>query len=302
MEMKPAMVAIAAFIVITVIAAVLMPVLGDATKTNDTLVNNGYYRMSELDLDETHTISWTYEAPTTLTVDGTAVALDAALFPDGASKSVILTESYLVRLFGHGTYYTLELWDGGYEASVSSASSETVTITFSSGSLVWTPGTGDAVTKSVTDYLITVDPAGDMIMKGATDKAYMLPDSKLYAAGISTFATGTFGGLFITGNVEGVTITSPLSGVTVNNDVVIVATNNNKYVDLVDLEKITFSTTYSGTTVDQTYSYFVVPYEVTAEKAVRLSANENAILLVIPALLIIAILIGILAVAFRMRE
>ena len=302
MEMKPAMVAIAAFVVVIVLAAVLMPILGDATKTEDTLTNKGYYRMSILSEEDSHTITWSYEEPTTITVDGTDVTLNPSLFPNGSSKSVVLSDSFLIRLFGHGTYYTVELWDKGYVDSVSSADSETLSISVSSGTLTWTANSETPVSRSYSDYVIAVDDDGNMIMKGADDKAYMLPDSELYAAGISTFGTAYFGGVYIQGTVESVTVEAPLTGVTVNDDIEIITTDVSSYVDLVSLEKITFSTTYDGTDIDQTYSYFVVPYQVTAEKTVHLSASENAILMVIPALLIIAILIGVLAVAMRGRE
>ena len=299
MNMKPIVaVAIALTVGIVTFSGVLIPAIESGVDTEDTLTNKGYYRMSMLSEEDSHTITWSYEEPTTITVDGTDVTLDSALFPNGSSKSVVLSDSFLIRLFGHGTYYTVELWDKGYVDSVSSADSETLSVSVSSGTLTWTANSETPVSRSYSDYVIAVDDNGNKIMKGADDKAYMLPDSELYAAGISTFGTAYFGGVYIQGTVEDVTIEAPLTGVTVNDDIEIITTNVSSYVDLVSLEKITFSTTYDGTDIDQTYSYFVVPYEVTAEKSIHADATTILLFQTIPVFIVLGMIVAVVGVLY----
>ena len=291
MDVKTIPAVIVGVMVALAIVGAVLPAFADTTQAYDTFTNDGYYRMAEL-TDGSHTITWNYDKPTTFIIDDIEVMLNPDLFPDGASKSVILSDSFLIRLFGHSTYYTVELWDKGYVDSVSSANNDTLTITVNSGSIDWVKNTETAVNRSFSDYIIVVNNAGNQIMKGATDSAYMLPDSKLYAGGISTFKTKVFGGIYINGTVESVTISAPLTGVTVNDDIVINTTDVNNYVDLVKLDKITFSTIYDGETVNQTYSYFVVPYEVTAERAVHTTGALTILLNVIPLMVVAGLLLG----------
>ena len=281
------------------VTAVILPLSSDYSEAK-TFTNKGYFRMSELPSDENHTITWSYEDPTTLSIDSVDVELDPSLFPSGTNRSVIISDSFLIRLFGHGTYYTLELWDKGYVDSVSSADSDTLSISISSNTLTWTANEETPVSRSFTDYVIAVDNSGDMIMKGASDLAYMMPDSVLYAAGISTFKTNVFGGIYITGTIENVSIDAPLTGVTVNNDTEIVTSEVSGYIDLVQLDKITFSTTYDGSTVNQTYSYFVVPYEVSADP--DNPAAYKSLVMVIPLMSFVVLVVAAAAMIYLKKD
>lgn len=309
MEIKPAMVAIAAFVVITVIAAVLMPVLDDATTTEVKYTNDGYYRMAAIDNTDTYSLSWSSSAASTFTVNGEN--MDVSTF--GLTGS----GSYTFFTVGNGIFRVVVSADGGEISSIQLrmnesgsivylVSSTNMSATISGGSITVTLG-DTSKTFSFTDAYV-IDPDGDYIMKTSDSTSYVMSDSSIYCSGLTGIASASY--LFeIDGTVStlGDTInyyplTNDAPDLTFSN-VVVDSSEVAGFNDLHTFKKISFSATpTAGTAQTVTYSYVIVPYEVTAEKTVHLTASENAILLVIPALLIIAIIIGILAYAIRMRE
>ena len=62
-------VAVTVTVAVIVLAGILMPVLTDATKTEETFTNKGYYRMSHYDSTTDHTFAWDYQTPNVVTDD-----------------------------------------------------------------------------------------------------------------------------------------------------------------------------------------------------------------------------------------
>lgn len=296
MEIKPAMVAIAAFVVITVIAAVLMPVLDDATETQATFTNEGMYFIND-DPTESHTITF---ASNVITIDGSIITPTT----DARGCTIFATEDTVMRY--DPTYHIMQLKGaGGYYKTISACN-----LSIASGTIsgtVTVNGVDSSVSISFTELYLASNEQTDSVMTEYNGPAYMLSDSPIFAMGQSAIGT-TVCLVKIEGTIESVNITflkdtngDELTGVTVT-DLVIDTEEVNSAIGVYKLNKITFTASYGGQTSDMIYSAYIVPYQVTAEKSVHLTANENAILLVIPALAIIAIIIGILAYAIRMRE
>lgn len=305
MEIKPAMVAIAVFVVITVIAAVLMPVLGDATKTEDTFTNEGYYYMDKVTSTDvgSYVFAYKYENSTpSLTFNG---------------EPLVLNYNFPLTLATDGSDWLVRYWQGNIYVGLQSAGEDFLLGGYGVNDLTITIGSGTAtavgiidgqddpttVTTTYTDLYIYTEEKADYVMKDKDKPAYLLDDSTYLAMG-QTEITHWYDVVHITGTVDDFTaeIVYPTGLTTTVTNKAIVKSAVSGHEDLYTLDKLTFTISDGTNTVDATYSYFIVPAEVTAERSVHLSANENAILLVIPALLIIAILIGILAVAFRMRD
>ena len=279
MEIKPAMVAIAAFVVITVIAAVLMPVLGEATKTEDTFTNTGLYYMT--DIADGDSYEYIFDG-TKWTVNG-----ELLTFPTGFASNVLVTDSHFVR--SNGQIESTSIASCDLVATNGSVTGSYV-ILGNTTTVNWTTTTFYGAVPTTADY-ITTDP-------NAT--TYVKSDTEVVGFGVSA-VDGQYPIFHITGDMSSVTVTSPDTGVTIEN-VQINKTEVSGHEDLYTFQSITFDATKGGTTSQVTYNRVIVPTEVTAERSVHLTDSENAILLVIPALLIIAIIIGVLAVAMRGRE
>ena len=299
MEIKPAMVAIAAFVAITVIAAVLMPVLADATKTENTFTNEGYYDMQYTESDAVN-IAWDHTKPHQVTINNVDVQL-----PENPSVSltIVCGDGWLIRYTGSAFQMYL---NASSNRSASVADETDATFVAYGGTAVFT-STADSNNTATVFYtfMYYIDSTGPYVMKISDGAAYVKSDSLMYGQG-RTYAVSSSMMLRVEGSVDdGVTVTNiyPNSDLEFS-EATINKTEVNGYKDLYEVSTITFDVTKISTsdTAEVTYSYFLVPAEVTAEKSVHFTDGENAILLVIPALVIVAIIVGVLALAFRSRE
>lgn len=301
MEIKPAMVAIAAFVVITVVAAVLMPVLNDATETERTFTNEGIFNMGIFEPSDTYVM--TVDVATgAITVNGDAIP---SMSVTSSGYSILSSENLLLRFGSSGSGYYLNIIgvdSGG--TSITGSGSCTATVSGSTIVVDFKTAGGSDVTKTFnfTQLYSIVKDESDAVMKYSTSSVFIKGDSEVYATGLTNVSNWANAFHFEGTYDDGITISSPnLTTATFDNitwNIEPVA----GYDDLYKLTSIEFDITDSGTTVHATYSYFGVPSEVTADKSVQLTSNESAMLMVIPALLIVAIIIGVLAVAMRGRE
>ena len=296
--------------------SLLMPVLADATTTEKTLTNTGYYRMSETDQETV--ITWTPSTdPFTFVINGepyTTTGLDSVSGGFGASYSIAFADDCILRFFYESpSSQNLQYWASGYRGGVSTATLSggyTATFTLNSSGVSFTTDKPDATISSYTHsgkYFV-IDPEGDFIMKNRNTAAYLhSTDSIYYGGGISGLAEGVISSLYLEGNIEEFDVTPMSTSCTVSNEAII-ATAVNEYVDLYSLEKLTFTTTYTPlngdpTDTDQTYSYFAVPYQVTAELSQHLDAGEIALMNALPVLVIIGlVLAGVGAIFVRNRD
>lgn len=303
MDMKIVGITVAILVSITVLAGVLMPVLDDATTTEVTLTNTGYARMSET--EEETVITWTPSVDRTIiNVNGEDFSLSGFPKTFNTSYSIAFADDFILRVYMDGAGpQNIQIWQSGYRNGASSSSTYTSTFTISSSTLSFNSGAPDAVTSTYTHTggYFCVDPDGDYIMKPKDSTAYLLGDSSvIYAGGISGYADNALGGLYFEGTVGDYTFTPMLTGVTIDN-IQTDYTEVSEYVGVISLSKITFDTTYNSNVVHQTYSYFLVPYEITAELSQHLTGNQIELLDVIPVLVIVAILLGVIALVIRSR-
>ena len=309
MEMKIVGVTLAAFVSLVVLAAVLVPVLNDATTTTDTLTNDGFYRMQKITADDTteYTLKWV-KATDTFTLNGVEVDIgDHSLYTDELGVSVAMTDVSVCR---YVTNLRVQSWISGQGGSLGYSGS-TCTINFNNGTQTITMDEGleSEVSRTTTyEFAYFISNTGDYSMKAKTVPAYVKADSEMYAVGVTYLGTSTPGTpvlsvLKMTGDASSVEFSAiyGLSGTATFADVTIDKTADPDYLELYDLNKVTATVTYDSTDTAITYSYFIVPHEVTAERAQHLSSGQIELLDVIPILVIVAILLAVIALVIRSK-
>lgn len=275
-------ISIAAFIVIIVLGSVLMPILDDATTTEEKFENVGYFYMT--DPTETHT--YVFDG-TKWTVDGEV--LDHTL----AGVNVIATNYLFIRDIGQVR--------GGVNATMKSCD-----LTVANGAITGTYVDGSDQTQTAnwaftTFYGATNDKASYIMSdRNNTPIAYVKGDSEVFGYGLTTL-DGNQTTFQVTGNLDdGITVTCPNTSVTISN-ISYNVTPVEGYIDLYTFTSVTFTATLSGTDYDVTYNIVVLPSEVTAERSVHFTDGMNQLLLIIPMLVIVAILLGVIALVVRSR-
>lgn len=282
-------ISVAAVIGIIVLGSVLIPILDDATETERTFTNDSLWRMKEFETGDT----WVMSSPGVWTLNGESV-----LTTDNTTSSLMIGDDWTVRgtgaVYGHTVY---------------NASPSTLTITVGESSTTINNNTVD----STEGYGVAND--GDYIVTKYDTPVYVLGDTPIWATGYTSF-NGVSAVMHIEGTVnDGVTVTcstinntSALSNFEVSN-LQIHADKDSKYDDLYLLSGVTFTVdadyTVGGNTThksgDVSYSSYVVPYEITAERAVQFTDGQNALLMAIPVMIILAILLGVVALVLRSR-
>lgn len=273
------------------IGALLAPVIEDTSTTEKTFTNDGYYRMSKYTTENDVTLVWSYEAPNVITVNDVDYTITA---PDDGnySRTVLFGTDLGARLFYNNSGCQMMSSTGTAAADVTD--SETLTVVCSGGTITATvTATGVSPTSFTGTYndLYCISGDGDYVMKKATKSVYMNGDSEFIAFGVTSVG-GAAKVLSVDGTIDdGATVTQiTTTGQATYSDPTIVSTEVSGYKSLYTLDKITFTGTLNDSTTDITYSYFVVPYQVTAELSQHLDAGEIAILAAIP-LMAIAVLI-----------
>lgn len=309
MEMKIPLVAISAFVVVVVLAAVLMPVLGDATDTDDTFTNEGYFHMTKYDMSTDVTIYWDHTTPTKLTVNGETYDVDT---PVNQFVSLAIGDTWYFRYAnGVSNFYTQMSYGGVTSLAASTTAGTDLQVVCSAGTATGTVLNNGAVsstqTVSYTELYVLSGDTGDYVTKKSTDKVYMAADSEFL--GLGSTAIGSSGSCIcrVEGSIEddaSVTVIAASTGLTLtvkSGSIAITDTALTKNIGY-QLSKIDFTLVDgSSNEYNVTYSYFIVPSEVTLEKTEHLTGNEIALLAAIPALVIIALLIGVIAIFARSR-
>lgn len=301
-----AIVSLAVGIIVT--ATVLIPVLNDAVATSDTMTNKGYYRMSHYDTNDSEeiTITWTYEQPKVITVNDVDVPILIDKTLPQRSITVIGDTSWVVRLEFNTSGDITGLAYIQSEGSIPRAlvsNSATASLTMSAGTMEGTIGT-TSVSNTYTDlYVPSLN--GPYIMKEYNTPAYIKNDSLIFAYGMTTI-DGSHLGLEMSGNyADGLDTNLWRGSATFTIDTpVIHATTESNHKDLYQIENITLTAnkTATGADYDLTYSYFLVPYQVTAERSIHFTSDQIGIFSAIPVLVIIAILIMAASLIIKKRE
>lgn len=284
------------------LATILVPVIDDATKTHTVFINNeGYYTMEEINPSESYTMSWVKSNTTVLVINGQSYNAYQAY--GAAITSIIAADNWLLRYnsinsaSGYLQYYDGTNWlgDTNTKSMTIEASGGQCTITHVSGS-------DNVTTKNVTYTLMyAIAPnSTDDVMKKPTESPYVNAESQIYAMGITS---GINGLVKIDGSIAGglnidVIGTDEESITNITIDSTAVSGYNNLYV----INKITFDVTINGNTTNCTYSYFIVPYQITAELSNHLDNGPISILLAIPIMVVLVILMAAASMIMRNRE
>lgn len=283
---------------LVVFSAILMPVVNNATTTENTFDNTayGYYQMKEFEVGD----KWE-RTGTVWTLNGETLTTDAS-----DTVSIIVSNNEVVRQGGsvRGTLFGSNNLTAAEVITVDSVDK----LLFNNGTTPYDYDSGYGATNN-----------GNYILKTYTDKAYVHGDTNLWATGVTgQVGTDSRGNLIvhIEGTInDGVTITvDKVNNGLSSNIVVGEATINYEavsgYEDLYLIDTITFTITADYTvdettttiTTDATYSTFVIPKQVIAEKTVHADAETIAMLETIPILIIAGLIVGIAATVVSRRE
>ena len=273
-----------------IVGGLLIPSIEAMTETEKTLVNEGYYRMSEIISETDTTIEWDYTNPTVMSINGTEYAVN---FPIGKEVSIVGTDSMIIRMYHPNTnYYTVQCYcKDGFIAALNS----NMTITISNDTVTAFNGTSTKTETITQGYYI--DPNGNWIMKDSDKGAFIhTTDSVMILAGITYYSGLGDTGIFATGTItDGLDFTyvptSSAAHTVIFGDVTFNYSEASSYKNLVSLNSCVFDLTIDDTLKTATYSYFIVPYEITAELSQHMTAMEIAMIGVISLLGIVILVV-----------
>lgn len=276
--------------------SLLMPVISDATTTERTFTNDGYYHMNLISsADSDVVLTWDHTDPYKITVGDVVVDLPKSYV---IPCTLVCSDDWGLRYLLSNGNVTVDLsvfagpGDGTYDASTSTGND--MTITLSNGTATFDNGS-TPVTHAYSEAYAISNGDGEYVMKKTTDTAYLKSDSSIYGVGRTylNFSTPKSLNINVSGTIEDgatVTIFNPLSGYSVSN-IVVANSAVAGYNDLYTFTSVSFDVTDSTpTTLGAVYSQVIVPYEVTAELTNHLTPGEIALINIIPVMVIVALL------------
>ena len=308
MDTKIIGISIAAVIGIIVLGSVLMPILDNATATTDTFTNEGYFHMQKYDTSTDVTISWDHANPKVITVNDVDYSMSGVLPYNQWTSMIVADDWYFRYADGLQTQFVQVTYGGITNIPGASNSTTDFEIVCSDGTATINAiGTGGTQTKTATytNLYIVSDNDAPFVMKKSDVSAYMGKDTPFVALGSSAVGTSQSAICRIDGTIAGGATVDVIAST--NDDTTLVADsvviNTTELSDNVgyQLSTIQFQLTNTSGDTDVTYSYYVVPAEVTIEKSEHLSDGQNQLLAVIPMLVIVAILLGVVALVVRSR-
>ena len=314
MNAKSIAMGVVAMVVATVLVVTCaVPIISDSVATEDTFKNEGYYNVAKATSDTDVTITWEKASPTIIKIgDG---QIDMSTFAQNSyGYTIVGADNILVRYYATSSTITIHMFDSNGNFSNPNTGSSTidrVSVTIANGTVTFTvnPDNEDPYTKSTTPnvfcYYMTPEKT-DYVMKKANTSAYMLGDSEFTLIGVSVSAGRSGICQYGVGTIDdGVSMTNfykyNITSVTYS-DVTIDSTEKSGYNDLYELDKCSFTINYDDSTSNATYSYFIVPSEVTAERSVHVDGPTGDILAVIPILMVLGIVIGAVALFLTTRR
>lgn len=301
-------------LVVIMATVFMMPIISDATTTEDTFTNDhSYYVVKN---PETATITWDGSK---MEIDGETVNVpDATENPYGVS--ILSKINGVIR---YNADNTVQKWGdmGAYNATLISAmnlsiASDTLTGTF-------TYGTGDDATNvnvnlalGDTYYILSNSNESEDVLTVSDGNLYVNGDTVVQSNGVSKTDNNIVNGVVVfnvSGSIDdGFTITgynrnggAELTNITYSN-LNVDYTTVSDHLDLYKINKVTFTTTVTDTdnndiVVNHSYDYFAAPLEITAERAVHLDDSEIALVEIIPILVIAGLIVGVVGYVVRAR-
>lgn len=310
MNAKSIAMGVVAMVVATVLVVTCaVPIISDSVKTEDTFTNEGYFRMAKISAtdESTYTISWDATTPNIITINDTDIDITTWGSAGDVAYSIFATESDIFRMGVANNGYNVS-WiqlRGSTYAYVGATSNFDATIE-SGTATIEVDSTVSSYTLAYTDAYV-IDPSGNYTMKKSNVSSYLLDDSTIYGMGITGVSSASYV-MIVSGTVESVStdyiaVTNDAPDLTVT-DLSITSSEVSGYIDLYSFDKVTFKATPEGgsTPTNVTYSYVIVPYEVTAERSVHVDGPTGDILSVIPILMVLGIVIGAVALFLTTRR
>lgn len=267
-----------------------VPIIQDTTSATDTFENEGYYRMSEIG-DSEVTLTWDHTSPKQIVVNGDIVSLSEV--PTNKIVTIAVTDQTIIRYAPLTTNTLIQIYSssGYYGAGVNDGTDMTITI--EEGTLTADNGSGTTVTKTITSgYYVSND--GVWIMKTDGESAFIHKDDSVIVLAGNTSVGDVKIGVYANGTInDGLSFeTFPVDGsthVVTYGDVTFNYTDVTGYIDLVKLSNCQFDITCDDTTATVTYSYFLVPYEVTSEKTIHPDDTLSTVINLLPLIAVIGL-------------
>lgn len=294
MDNKLIQVVIAITVGIVVLGSLLVPVITEASTTEKTFTNNGYYNLVKIDDTTSTTMVWDASDGDHVSVDGVDIDI-----PTTGRLTLLGSDAICVRINSASQIQVYGSYNGSQDYKA--ISSGTATFTIASGVVTVNDGTTKNFDLGNDAYLIApanVESDYVAVMKISNENAYLLSDSEIICCGITVSNQYKQSiGIFGKGTVEDMEFSTfyvgtDYSGDTTIGTVTTHAETLSNYVNLYSLDKFTFTLSYNeGSTSDVTFSYFIVPSKVIAEYSQHLDTTEIGLLAVIPVLMIVAFLV-----------
>lgn len=308
-EMNTKLIPIVLTLVVGTILAgsVLMPVLNDATKTEGTFENHGYFSMDAVEENTDTTIRFDNTLSKAY-VNGTEVSINSSTPNNftilGADNFIVRWQpSTSVRIYSDDakwsfattdTFTFVEFKVGGSTVSITSDKTDQEAATISMGN---------------TPFVISSNDNAEYVMKLANEGAYVT-DESVCLMGISVgLGFNTAIGVYGIGTIaDGMSLSTAYQGTSVTGDItyadpVADYSSVSGYNGLYKLNGYTSTITVGETTpTDISYTYFIVPAEVTAELSQHLTPGQIALMSAIPIMVIIALIMVAVGVVARRND
>lgn len=290
MDTKSITAVIIGLMVSGVILVAFVPIFTEVTATEDTFTNVGYYDMDALSSDDSYKLFWNHEQPYQVTLNDVDV-IEFNGLSDYQAVTLIGSENFTFRFFNVSDNPRVQLYGGtGYGfggASVSAGTDMTAIVNEGNITFTNTAETPLEVTNTLPDSTFAIVKNGNWVMKQSTTPAKVLDESSIIVLCGLTEGNNLQAGVYAEGTVnDGLDYTlfrpANQSETAVFSNEQITATEISGYVGLVSLEKVDFTVTLEGGDLNPTYSYFIVPKNVTAEKSVHGDDVFNTVINIIP--------------------
>lgn len=260
-----------------------LSIVSSVTAESDTFKNVGYFDLDKIENEGEVIVEWTPTAPYEVKTNGEVVSLDDV---PNFSVNIVLGDNWFVRYWNNQGQTTVTVQTFGLKAPISvntTTNVESMTITLSNNVATIVAGS-ESLTYDYTSAYYPVNN-GSYTMKDQNKPVYLLGATELDIIGTSVI--GGSGGRLCTidGSISnGFTsdVFYPTTGGYTASNTVGAYSEVDNYVNLYKLDKITFTASKDGTDETVTYSYFVVPSEVTADRTEPMDRTSATLFNVLP--------------------
>lgn len=278
------------------VLSAFIPILTETTSATDTLENDGYFHMEKYGTDDDLTISWDPADPKKITINDVTYSPNTPL---NQFVSLVVGDNWFFRYADGGPNTNVAVSYGGLETVAGSTTDGIpISVTCSNGTATIVKNTITHTVAYTEIYAISGD-TGAYVMKNANESVYMAGGTEFLALGTTAIGVGATGRamLKVTGDVndgaEVEVIASQPAGATTTN-IVVNATPLTNYIGY-SLSTVTFDIVSEGVEYPATYSYFIVPAEVTLERSIHMDSALATIINLLPLIAGVGLLMFLVA-------